>query len=204
MRDRRVLAWIAGVALFALLLSPVAAQAQKKGKKGPGAVNITKPVGLPVPDGTVPIDGVLNSTIEVGKRFRGKRIRDVDVTVQFTGSSGGPDPLQDLTARLIAPNGASVVLFTTGLIGNLIGPLTLTDETVVTLDDDAPPSDDATSLFSPYQGSARPEGQALWKMDNGRVGGTWTLRVLDQGVGQTGVLDSWRLNVVAGNPFKTK
>ena len=47
-------------------------------------------------------------------------------------------------------------------------------------------------------------GFPLWPMDNGRVRGTWTLTVMDGNAGNTNVLNLWRLNVVAGRPFKTK
>jgi hypothetical protein len=204
--DRRVFGWIAGLALCALLLAP-AAQAQKKGKKkkGPGAVNITRTVNAPVPDATTPPPtvGVLNSTIDVGRQFRGKRIRDVDVTLQYTGVGPSPSSAAEISARLIAPNGAATTLVSSGLgPGNLVGPLTITDESLLTLDFGV--ADDATSLFAPYQGSARPDGQPLWRMDNGPVSGTWTLRVLDLGIADISVLNFWRLNVVAGNPYKTK
>jgi subtilisin-like proprotein convertase family protein len=206
--DRPTLAPVAALLLCALLILPAAAGAQKKGKgkKGPGAVNITRSVGAPIPDrgpGAVGLIGVLSSTIEVGKKFKGKRIRDVDVTVQVTGAGPGADSVQDITARLIAPNGASTILFGPGLEpGNLLGPLTLTDESLLVLGFGAPTS--ATSLFAPYQGRARPAGNPLWKMDNGRVAGTWTLRVLDALNTNTSVLNFWRLSVVAGNPYRTK
>ena len=64
--------------------------------------------------------------------------------------------------------------------------------------------DDATSMFPPYQGSARPQGNPLWVMDNGPAQGTWTLRLLDFSTADTSVLVSWRLNVAVGNAFLTK
>jgi hypothetical protein len=202
--DKRRVASILALALCAALVVSTAAGAQKKkGKKGPRAVNITKTVGAPVPDPPVGQFGVLSSTIEVGKQFRGKRIRDVDVTLQVTGAGPGANSVQDIVARLIAPNGASTTLFFEDLgPGNLIGPLTLTDESLLLLGDGV--ANDPTRLFAPYQGSARPEGSPLWKMDNGPVAGPWTLRLLDVAVTETSVLASWRLNVAVGNPYRTK
>jgi hypothetical protein len=184
----------AGVAGLALA-TPAGAMA----KQGSGRVNLTQQVSQGVPDratGSAPF-GVLTSTITVGKKFKGKRVRDVNVTLQTLGSSA--TSAADLFAILTAPNGATVTLFN-GLAGQSIGPLTLDDESRLHLGSAS--CVDPTGLCAPYTGAAEPTGE-LASMDNGRVKGTWTLKVVDLATSNTSILSFWGLNVAAGNPYRT-
>jgi subtilisin-like proprotein convertase family protein len=201
-RDKRRVASILALALCAALVVSTAAGAQKKkGKKGPRAVNITRTVGAPIPDAILGGQaGVLTSTINAGKAFRGKRIRDVNVTVQITGT--GTDSIDDLAATLQAPNGTATGLFNALNPGNLLGPLTLDDETFLFPSAGNPV--DPTGLYAPWQGTAYPEGSPLSAMDDGPVRGAWNLVIVDEVSGNTNTLVSWRLNVVAGRPYQTK
>jgi hypothetical protein len=185
------------------------AAAKKKKKKAGGTVDITKAVNQQVPDATATTNGVLVSTIDVGgKKFKGTKVRDVNVTLQATGSAG--DAAEQLTGRLTAPNGATTWLFANQLAGQSFGPLTIDDESVNTISFD--PSRDSTLLASPYAGTAQPHcfsaqgGCTLSAMDNGPVSGTWTLRVVDNDSTPplTSILNSWRLTAVAGKAFQTK
>lgn len=198
------IALVLGLTAVLALGAPIAGA---KKKKGGGAINITKPVNALVPDrapgATTPL-GLLTSTIDVGKQFKGRQIRDVNVTVQTTGASGN-NPAEQLIALLTAPNGATAVLFS-GLEGfgptnPSIGPLTLDDEATLLLGEEDPT--DPVRLYVPWAGTAVPEAP-LFPMDNGPARGTWTLLVLDANGGQTSALNSWRLNVVTGKPFLTK
>jgi hypothetical protein len=182
-------------------------------KKGGGIFNATNAANLPVPAGSDASAGLATSTISAGKQFKGKRIRDVNVTLQLTGTGGGTGgPLTELGATLSAPNGATTVLFFFSLgPGTAAGPLTLDDESLLNLG--SGPQTDPTQLYAPYQGSAQPDGQffgtsTLSVMDNGPVRGAWTLRILDLADSSadphTNVLNSWSLRVAAGNPFQTK
>jgi subtilisin-like proprotein convertase family protein len=208
-RTTRVKVWatLLAVALIGAMALAPAADAKKKGKKIK-KVNVTNTVTAPVPDRDPGPDtpfGVLTSTIDAGKEFKGLEIRDVNVTVQTTGVDEGAS--EDLTAKLTAPNGAHTTLFSF-LFGadtatsTSIGPLTLDDE--APLDLGRGPADNPTDLFTPWVGAAAPDGNPLNVMDNGPVTGTWTLTVLDTGAGNTSVLNSWTLNVVTGRPFLTK
>lgn len=209
--DRKALLTVMALLCCAALAIPsaaVAAKKKKKVRKGPSFVDITKTVGAPIPDaigGPGGQVGVLSSTTDVsGRPFRNKRIRDVDVTVQVTGLGPGANAIGDITARLISPSGASTILFGTGLgPGNLLGPLTLSDESLLILSSEFPP-DDTTTLTAPWQGTARPDGNPLWKLDNGLVSGTWTLRLIDTAPTDISSLISWRLLVAIGNPFLNK
>jgi hypothetical protein len=199
----RVTLGLMALAILALALLPApAAGAKKRG----GTVNIARSVDAVIPDrgpGATAPWGQLVSTIEVGKKFRGMRIRDVDVTLQTTGA--GLDAARGVFPRLSAPNGASSNLFQnlTGFSqpNSSIGPLTLDDEAPLALAFGAPVN--PLDLYQPWAGSARPF-RDLFVMDGGPVTGTWTLRVFDVLNSDFSVLSSWRLRVTAGRPFATK
>jgi hypothetical protein len=205
-----------GLAALATALTTclaIAAPAATAKKKGGGAVNVTKPVNLPIPDATPGSlatglngqAGILTSTIDVGKQFKGRKIRDVNVTVQTAGTSGNT-PANDLVFRLTAPNGATMALFANlaaaGGAPNLsIGPLTIDDQGRLLLGTGAPSN--PTQLFAPWAGTAVGFGP-LAVMNNGPVRGTWTLRGIDVTTGETSNLVFWSLQVTAGRPFQTK
>jgi len=179
------------------------------GKK-PRPVNIAKSVNAPIPDqapGNGPF-GALTSTIDVGKAYKGTKVRDVNVTVQTAGVSGA-EPASDLSARLVAPNGAITPILFTNLEGfgppvPSIGPLTLDDEAPLRVVSSGPPPNLLPNMLPPpWAGTARPR-DSLKVMDDGRVNGSWKLIMVDNGEGQTSNLVSWRLNVVAGRPYRAK
>jgi Proprotein convertase P-domain len=204
------------IAVAALLLaSPLVASADAQGKKRGGkrgsTLDVTKVVNAPVPDGVGINPGPFNqfsalpSTIDVGKQFKGRRIRDVNVTVQTQGLTGTA-PAADLLGILTAPNGGTVNLFsnlsTTSPTPNpSIGPLTLDDEARLELGSRDPV--DPTELYAPWAGTATANG-LLAVLDDGPVRGTWTLTIQDTTPDDTSSLVSWRLNVVAGKPYRTK
>jgi subtilisin-like proprotein convertase family protein len=179
-------------------------------KKSPN-VNVLKEVNAAVPDATPSGSGVLESTIEVGKRFRGKRIRDVEVTLQ-AGAATGNNTILDLQIRLTSPTGQSVWLLPLGIgPGNILGPVTFDDESEVTLMIGGSAVGDPTLLPPPWQGTVQPQGAALGTgskplslMDGGRVRGTWTLTVNDLVANDTSTLHFWRLNVSARRPYLTR
>lgn len=168
-------------------------------KKGSGKVNSTQVVNAPVPDSSAAGTGILTSTIEVGNKFKGTKIRDVNATVQFSGT--GVDSVAGLFVLLQAPNGANATLIGGLSPGNFVGPLTLDDETEVILS--GAPFNSPGLLTSPWVGTSQPS-EPLAIMDNGRVKGNWTLHVLDYNSGDTNVLNSWNLTVRAGKPYETR
>ena len=205
---------------MALAAGDAAAKKKKKKKKAGGTVDITKVVNAPVPDGTnTPMGatatiGTLTSTIDVaGKQFKNTQIRDVNVTIQTLGASGGlGGSLSELGATVTAPNGATAWLFGVGLFGSSLGPLTIDDETPNALQLQQPPARNNEAVASPYQGTAQPYcffargACALSVMDNGPVTGTWTLRVYDSfgNPGNTSIVTNWRILVLAGRARLTK
>src|SRR6266545_146382 len=207
MVNRLGVAVLLATVMGALALAVPTAGGAKAKKKGTGTVDITQAVNQAIPDQTsfaaprIP----LISMIEVGKRFKGKRIRDVNVTAQTVGTSGSA-PAFDLTARLTAPNGATTVLWTNGRSGSSIGPLTLDDESPLRLGSGPPV--DPQALYAPYVGVAQPFGDPLAVMDGGPVRGTWTFEIVDvlsmSGNQGTSTLVHWSLNVATGKPFRAK
>ena len=180
MRGVLTLLMLAAVAL--LIPGPASAKEAKP-------LSETQTVNQPVPDASAASIGVLESTINAGKKFKGLKIRDVNVTVQTTGSAAGA--ANNLVARSTAPNEATVTVFS-NLGGQNVGPLTLDDESPLTLTGGTASS--ARVLGQPYIGTAQPgsaigpaAGRPLWLMDNGSgVKGTWTLSIADvTGVGVT-------------------
>lgn len=207
MNGKRSSLALAGVLVLSVALGAGTADAKKKSKVG-GTANITKTVNQQIPDRpagpNAPL-GVLTSTIDVGgKKFKKAKVRDVNVTLQTTGSAA--TAAEDLFAELTAPNQATVTLFLS-LSGQSVGPLTIDDESTAMIAGPQP-CPVSTWLCEPYAGTARPsvEGLALGTlavMDNGPAAGKWTLRVYDVDDTLTSVLNSWKLKVVAGKAYKT-
>jgi hypothetical protein len=199
---------ILGLALctaFALTLTT--AEAKKKAKT-PSVFQQTVPVNGAVPN--APATGhstPLNSTITVGKKFKGKVVGDLNVTgITTTGS--GPDAADELSFRLIAPNGRSVRLINSGLSGQSIGPLTLDDDTTVEICNDATPPCNypPATLNRPFAGTANLQylGTAgtgpLSKLNGLAMRGTWTLQVWDDEDPTTSTLNGWGLLITAARP----
>jgi subtilisin-like proprotein convertase family protein len=177
---------------------PATAGAKKKSNR----VDVTNQANLSIPVGTAATAGLAESTIEVGKRFKGRRIRDVNVTIHIVGT--GTNSVVGLRTTLTAPNGATTLLEYSLGPGSQIGPLTLDDEAPVSLITGAP-SGLAGFLFVPWQGAAQADGGPLGVMDDGGVRGTWTLRVIDTSTTvHTNTLSFWRLEVATGRALKTK
>jgi hypothetical protein len=191
---------LALVLIVASLAGATAADAKKKHKRV-GAVNITQPVNAAIPDRSSGGFGRLISQIVVGRRFKGKSIGDVNITIQTTGND--PDSARDVLPFLTAPNGDTVGLFS-GLLGRSIGPLTLDDEAgagICTADPPPCKFDPFESLLAPYAGRAQPSSPLSF-LDLGPIRGVWTLQAMDQSNGNTSTLVSWTLNVTPARPVK--
>jgi subtilisin-like proprotein convertase family protein len=201
---------LALVTALALAAGPAVAK-KKKGKgKAVKTLAITNPAPVAIPDRPVaPPDpyGQASSVITVGKKFKKTEIRDVNVTVQLTGSDA--TAMQTVLAQITAPNGASTFLFFQ-LTGQTAGPLTLDDESPRFIVSGSFPTGcpSPLALCEPFSGSARPGiqglGTGLSVLDGGPARGAWTLNLLDSGSGGTTTLNSWGITVRAGKPFKTE
>jgi hypothetical protein len=194
-----------------LLLAVPGADGKSRKTKGSSLLSAANTAAAMIPEASSSPNGpygLLTSTIEAGKRFKGRVIRDVNVTVQTTGVTGN-NPSNDLTAYLTAPNGSTSLLFS-GLGGInageavSIGPLTLDDDYAIHLFSPYNPGD-PLALRPPFAGTALP-AETLAPMNSGRARGTWVLRILDSfsGGAETSRLDSWSLNVATGKPYRAK
>jgi hypothetical protein len=209
MRGRRNRYVVAGVLALGLCLvaglTPGMAGAKGKSKKSKATANVTVNGNLAIPTApSAPVRGILTSTATIGKKFKGKQIGDVNVTLTG-GASGAGSSINSLTGQLTAPNGATVRLFSDFLFGQVLGPLTFDDETPFSLNGGGTPSQDPDALNAPYAGTAQ-ANSAFTIMDGGPARGTWTLRIRneDTNAAHLHALTQWRLQVQTHPPFLTK
>ena len=156
----------------------------------------------------------LISTIEVGKKYKKRKVADVNVTnLQTSGSTAGA--ANDLWALLSSPNGRTIVLFAeVGPAENVnLGPWTLDDDTNISLCDDPPCENPYQQLNPPYAGTSnllhnnQDNGDdlstgPLSNFDGTRMRGTWTLTIWDENTaGTSSVLNQWGLEI---KPLKLK
>jgi hypothetical protein len=187
------------VTALVLGLAP-AAGAKKDDPPKTRTVRVSQVVGQSIPNVTATQDGRLESPMRLkGRKLDDRKISDVNVTVQTVGSGG--NAAGELRAILSAPNGASTWLFGGGLAGPNIGPLTLDDETPMFIGLGLPRSPE--QLGAAYQGTAQPVcffafgSCSLSTLDDGRVRGTWILRMYDTTGAQTSTLIGWSLEIKA-------
>ena len=141
------------------------------------AVYSSGDVNLVIPD-----QGQVSSVIQVADSLS---IDDVNVTVNIDHTRD-----QDLDVFLIAPDGTQVELFTdVGGGGHNFSNTTLDDEATSSI----------TSGSAPFSGTYRPEG-ALSALDGKNSLGDWTLEVHDDRHRETGVVNSWSLEIATGQP----
>jgi subtilisin-like proprotein convertase family protein len=129
----------------------------------------------------------LNSTVSVSGMTG--FVLDINVTLNITHPYDA-----DMDVFLISPSGRKVELFTD------VGA-NLANFTDTTLDDSA--STSITLGRAPFSGSFRPEGK-LSDFNGDSPNGVWTLQVIDDAPRDVGVLNSWSLQLTAGeNNVKT-
>ena len=195
--------------LLLVIALAVPAGAVAKKKKGGNTFSAQQTVNAPIPDhaagmGAPPSVPVV-STISVPKRFKGKVVKDLNVTgIQTTGT--GVTPAADLLASLTAPNGRTIDLFFS--IGSIsIGPLTIDDDTPVAICNStpaAPCADPLQSLYQPFAGTANtvsngagsfPTNSPLAGFNGLKLRGAWTLTIRDIANTETSVLNQWGLRI---------
>ena len=212
MRARLAVAIVAMLAIGAVAGiddGGTAEAAKKKGKKkNPNRARTfqnTQQLLIPDDPPGASFPGQLDATIPVGKRMKGREVKDVDVSVRITH----PDT-SDLRIFLIAPNGGTVGLAfdnNGGGPGQDTGygsgpadctglPTTFTDETFNFLSN-GDEVNEPGEIIAPWAGSVAPQGlpAPLNIVDGGRARGTWTLRIQDLTSGDVGTLNCFRLRI---------
>ena len=193
------------------------ADAAKKKKAKPKAFAATVAPNVAVPEAALGARSTpVNSTITVGKKFKGKVVGDVNVTgIQTTGSATGA--ANDLTAALIAPSGRTVTIF--GIVGDQsLGLWTIDDDTSTAICPAILPTvcpDSTQTLHPPFAGTSNtirnigggfPSSGPLTTFNGLGMRGAWTLSVWDAappGAGNgTSVLNTWGLRITPAKPVK--
>jgi hypothetical protein len=221
---RRLTSLGALVLALSLLVGLAASQTAAAKKKGGKAAVVSGSVGA-IPNGpstfvsgsatTSPVPFL--GTATVGKKFKGKRVGDVDATISLSGvpkAGTSCGTMCDILIRLTAPNGATTNLVgggpgDGGITGNLVSNLTLSDQTATQtcggpfgFGSPPPPPcfDPDANLLAPYTGTAQSIG-FLHNLNGSPVKGTWILTGTDF-CGATSCIDqgttsvtSWSLRI---------
>jgi subtilisin-like proprotein convertase family protein len=142
------------------------------GRAGAFSSNDSTDVPRAIPDGE---SLGVSSTLTIGGsgRVKGLKVRIGQITHTYDG---------DLTITLFAPDGRSVVLVS-GKGGN-------GDNFANTVFDDNATSTIRSTTAAPFTGSYKP-AEPLSNLDGAPLGGTWTLKVVDNSNGDFGTLDAW-------------
>ena len=207
---------LAGVLLLAICIGVGMAAgdaAAKKKKKKSSVFSGAVTVNAPIPDEPAgnARDIPVVSTLNVGKKFKGKQVGDVNVTgIQTTGND--PDSASNLNFQLTAPNGRTVLLDDGALGGQNIGPLTLDDDARTSICDDTTIDscpDPDKNLIRPFAGTANMLGlfsgdlSPLAILNGSPMKGTWTFAIWDSNNnGATSTFNAWGLRITAKRPVK--
>jgi hypothetical protein len=166
------------------------ADAQKKGKKKKGAKSVTVSKAAPTAVGpanftTANSLGVASVPLSVGKKAKGKVVGWDSVTVTTSWSAPAPDVLDNVFARLKAPNGRTVGLAAPPIDDTVTaaGPVTETpnspfDFCLPSATPPPPPcADPDDTVGPPYAGTVGNTGLAFFGGVPAR--GTWQLQILN-------------------------
>jgi hypothetical protein len=186
------------------------AKKKKKHKSGSVTVSRTTPTQLPASSNGNSPGSLTAVPLTVGKAAKGKVVgwSSLSVTTTFTGSNNMA--LGQIRARLVAPNGRTVQILAppwyNGNPTSVSGPLTETPDSPalvcfpqpglapcpggVTKDPDA-------TVGPPYAGTVGDSALAWFAGVPAK--GVWTLRVLNNGVGTTAVLNSVSITITLKN-----
>jgi subtilisin-like proprotein convertase family protein len=176
--------------------------AKKKKKTGTNAASIQK-LNVPIADRAVGAPQVAVTPVDlvVPKTFGKKQVGNVDLTLQVTGS--GPNYLNQLEARLIAPNGRriGITIPSSGIPPNQsFGPTryTANSQSWFCMDPTPPCEDPDDNVGPPFAGTVGDND--LTDFNGVKMKGTWTLKILDVTNTLTGVANLVKLDIRAAKP----
>jgi hypothetical protein len=181
------------------LVSGSVADAKKKKKKSANVAKVSNNTPRAIPDRAAPINsqwGRLDTTLTVGKKFKGKTVGTLELTFQTTGDS--MNAAGDLEVDITAPNGYRLPgdWWDNDIGGQSVGPLTITPNSPVrTCDDPVPPCAQDQTLNRPFAGTV---GDNTFQWFRGLpMRGNWVVTALDTSNGETSVLNSVALKITA-------
>ncbi len=186
--------------------------AKKSKRKQKSSLAVTKAVGLPIPqDAPVGPSVPVRSTITVSdKAFKGKTVGDLNVTGISTSGSAA-SAANDLVAKLTAPNGRTVQLFSNyGGTSISLGPWTLDDDVAVSacISDLPAECSPPFGLLPPFAGTSdllflgTANTGPLSVFNGSPIRGTWTFAVHDNSpAATTSILNSWGLQIAVAKPI---
>ncbi|HJY62728.1 MAG TPA: S8 family serine peptidase, partial [Ignavibacteria bacterium] len=125
----------------------------------------------------IPSSGT-STSFSVLNNVPGKQVLDISCTVNILHTFTA-----DLTLSLISPAGTEIVLLSgIGWDSDSLWNTTLDDEAIIPIDDSA--------AVPPYTGVFKPV-EKLWLFDGEQAGGQWRMKIVDNGNGDGGTLNSW-------------
>ncbi len=139
------------------------------------------PIAIPDLSPGVALGDGVTSTLQVAGA--GSALLDVDVTLNIAHPF-----TRDLRFQLISPSGTIVPLVSSA---GALAPVQQ-DFVDTTLDDEA--ATDIRDVGAPFTGRFRPI-ESLAALDGERPNGVWQLELIDNGVGDQGVLNDWSLTL---------
>jgi hypothetical protein len=200
-RSRLALVGVLALAISATvgLVSASIADA-KKSKKNKAAV-VSKTVNTAIPDrstGGAALDGRLDVSLNVGKKFKGKVVGADGPSVTFQTTGDSATSAGDLTIYLVSPRGRlSQLNPDIGFfgVGQSIGPLTLTANSSIGLCTSASPPcpNPLATLNRPFAGTAQDSYLSIYHGQ--QVNGTWKLIFLDTANTKTSTVNSVKLSI---------
>jgi hypothetical protein len=180
-----------------LLAGP--AEAKKKKKKSANSITVSKTTPTVVPPGDAVANhfGFASAPLTVGKKAKGKVVGWDSVTVTTSWSATAPDVLDNVFARVKAPNGRTVGLAAPPVddTATAAGPTTETPNSNIGFcvpDPTTPPpppcADPDDTLGPPYAGTIG--NTALAFFGGIPAKGTWTVEVLNNNTTSPATLNS--------------
>lgn len=206
MKSKRSRLALMGVLVLALsvtvgLASGSVADAKKKKKRGARVANVSNKTPRVIPDrpvGAGAVDGRLDTTLRVGKKFKGKAVGTLELTFQTTGDVA--NAANDIEIDITAPNGYRLPgnWWDNSIGGQSIGPLTITPNSPVrTCNSATPPcSDPFSTLNRPFAGTVG-DNTFMW-FRGLPMRGNWIVTAKDDSSGKTSILNSVALKLTAG------
>jgi hypothetical protein len=201
-RSRLALMGVLALALSVTvgLASGSVADAKKKKKKSANVVTVSNSTPRAIPDrppGAGTIEGRLDTAFTVGKKFKGRTVGSLELTIQTTGDA--IEAAADLQFDITAPNGYRLPgdWWDNSIGGQNVGPLTIGPNSPFrTCNTATPPCGDPfQTLNRPFVGTVG-DNTFAW-LKGLPMKGNWTVTATDDDNGGNNVLNRVSLKITA-------